>query len=119
RTVDEFGDQRFVEDGVDRVVEAFVALQVRDIVDRPRGQVIEDEHLVAPGEQRLCEVRSDEAGAAGDEYAHVWIPGLGALTDPRSTRRVTPAPSSDAPPGAGQGQWRSARLSILDGPGQT
>ena len=45
--VDHLRQQRFVGDRVDRVGEVGAALQVRDVLDRPGGQVVEDEHLVA------------------------------------------------------------------------
>ena len=34
------------------------------------GEVVDDRHLVAALEQRVDEVRSDEAGSAGDEGTH-------------------------------------------------
>ena len=40
--------------------------QVRDVSKRPGGQVVDDGDLVAPRDQCIREVRSDEASAAGD-----------------------------------------------------
>jgi hypothetical protein len=40
---------------------------VAEVVQRPGGQVVDDRHLVAPGQQRVAERRADEPGAAGDE----------------------------------------------------
>src|SRR5690606_28046756 len=36
----------------------------------PGGEVVEDRHLVAAGDERVDEVRSDEAGSAGYECTH-------------------------------------------------
>jgi hypothetical protein len=35
------------------------------------GQVIHHDHLVAPGQERVGEMGSDEPGPAGHEYPHV------------------------------------------------
>ena len=69
--IDELGQQRLVRDRVDRCSRnPGAALEVRDVVDRPGRQVVEDEHLVAAVEQRVGQVRSDEAGAAGEQCFH-------------------------------------------------
>ena len=74
--VDQLGQQRLVGDAVDRVAEARAALEVLDVLDRARRQVVEDRHLVAGGQQRLGQVRSDEPGPAGDECTHdIQCPG--------------------------------------------
>ena len=42
---------------------------------KPRAQVIQDPHLVAAGNQGLCQVRADEARAASYKKApHQWYP---------------------------------------------
>ena len=41
-----------------------------DVVDAPRRQVVEDEHLVAAAEAGIGEMRPDEAGSARDQNAH-------------------------------------------------
>ena len=58
--IDQLGQQRLVRDGVDGVVELGVRLEVRDVVDRAGGQVVEDEDLVAAIEQRFGQMRPDE-----------------------------------------------------------
>ena len=68
--VDELGEQRLVLDAVDRVVEAGLPLEVRDVVDRSGRQVVEDEDLVAALEERLAQVRPDESGSAGNQHTH-------------------------------------------------
>ena len=45
--IDEFGHQPAVVDAVDGVVVARVRLQVRDVVEAPRGEVVDAEDLVA------------------------------------------------------------------------
>ena len=71
--IDHLRDQRIVEDGIDRVVKIRVALEVCDVVDRSRRQVVERVHRVAVVEQRLGEVRADEARSAGDQNSHLFI----------------------------------------------
>jgi hypothetical protein len=39
---------------------------MRDVVDRPGRQIVEDEDLVALREQRIGKVRADESGATCD-----------------------------------------------------
>jgi hypothetical protein len=46
------------------LVEAGVRLHVLDV---PGRQVVEDDHLVAVGQQPVGDMRADEAGAPGDE----------------------------------------------------
>jgi hypothetical protein len=36
----------------------------------PRREIIDDCHVIVPANQGVDQVRPDEAGAAGDEYAH-------------------------------------------------
>jgi hypothetical protein len=64
--IDELGEQRLVVHRVDEVLEACPPLEMRDVVDGPGRQVVEDEDLMAVLEQRLGQMRSDEARAAGD-----------------------------------------------------
>ena len=65
--VDELADDRPGEHRVDDEVEARVLAQVGDVVDAAGREVVEREDLPALLEQRLAEVRADEAGAAGHE----------------------------------------------------
>src|SRR5206468_3456357 len=65
--VDELVDDRGVEDRVDDEVEVLPRRKVRDVVDRPRREIVERPDLPAVLEQQLREVRADEPGAAGDE----------------------------------------------------
>ena len=46
------------------------AFEMRDVVDRAGGQVVEDRHLVAVAQQSFGEVGSDEPGAAGNQGFH-------------------------------------------------
>lgn len=46
--VDELGEQRLVLNGIHRVMEFRTVLEVQDVVDGSRRQVVEHEHLVAP-----------------------------------------------------------------------
>ena len=71
--IDHLRDQRIVEDRVDGVVETRVGLEVGDVVDRAGRQVVERIDLVAAVEQRLGQVRADEARAAGDQNSHLCI----------------------------------------------
>ncbi len=63
-------------------MEAVVAPEVADVVDAARGEVVEDEHLVAAGQVGLGEVGADETRAARDQDSHdvrglsiAWEPG--------------------------------------------
>ena len=47
-----------------------LALQVVEVRARARREVVEDADLVAAVQQRLGDVRPDEAGAACDEDPH-------------------------------------------------
>ena len=49
--------------------------QVRDVGQVARQQVVDADHREAAIEQRFRQVRSDETGGAGDDYA--WHVGLG------------------------------------------
>src|SRR5580704_1961010 len=75
--------------GVDRVVvaqfdllahvrddelEAVVLEQVRDVLLRPRRQVVEAHHTVPPLDQPITEVRAQEAGAARHHHPAHWRP---------------------------------------------
>ena len=51
---------------------------VGDIGGRSGGHVVEDRNLVAVFKQGITEVRTDETGATGDEYAH-GVKSIGAL----------------------------------------
>jgi hypothetical protein len=52
--------------------------QFFDVAYRPSGKVVDAEDRIAPGEKRFAQVRSEEAGAAGDHYAHDAVPsGVG------------------------------------------
>src|SRR5215211_6411275 len=74
-------------DGVDRTRDedlprdvAFHEVKVRqmyqffDVAYRPSGKVVDADHSIAPGEKGFTQVRSQEAGAAGDQYAHNAVP---------------------------------------------
>ena len=69
--IDQLREQRLVLDGVDEVLESRAPFQVRNVIDRPGREVVEDEDLVPELEQPFGEVRPDEAGAAGNERSHV------------------------------------------------
>ena len=87
--IDELGEHRLVRDGVDGVVELRVRLEVRDVVDRSGRQIVEREDFVAALEQRLGQMRADEARAARYQ-THACIS--------RSSRQVVSAamPSDNA-----------------------
>ena len=80
-----------VLDAPDGVVEVRVALQVLDVVDAARGQIVEDEDLVAARQTGVREVGSDESGAAGDEHTHLGMSlGRSFLGDEHASPAVTP-----------------------------
>src|SRR5579885_1678439 len=91
--VDQLGEQRLVVDRVDEVLESRPPLQVRDVVDRSGRQVVEDQHVVSAREQSLRQMRTDEAGAAGDQRTHAVCPFLNdAIAD--ATSSTSPSPSA-------------------------
>ena len=68
--IDELGEQTLVVDGVDEVLEPGTSLEMRDVVERPGRQVVEDQDLVALREQGVGEVGADEPGSAGNQGTH-------------------------------------------------
>ena len=54
-------------DRLDGEAKAGIAGQVLDVGKRPCRQVIDHRHRVAARQQRFSQMRTDEAGAAGDE----------------------------------------------------
>ena len=71
-------------DGLDLVVEARVRLEVLDVLDAARGEVVDDVHLVAARDVRVGQMRADESRPAGDQHFHGRFPvavPLGPRTD--------------------------------------
>ena len=68
--VDQLAHGRGMMDALDRVMEPGMTAEMPDIVDAPGRQIIEDDHLVAPPEISLGQMRPDETRAAGDQYPH-------------------------------------------------
>jgi hypothetical protein len=67
------------------------------------GEVIDDRDFVTAAEQGIGQVRSDEAGAAGDEYAHGCAVYAGKPDGPGPARRPHHHTSGPAGPAhAGQ-----------------
>ena len=62
------------------------------------GEVVEDGHLVAALDERVDEVRADEAGAAGDESSHA---GRGAAASLRAAGSRVPPPTASVAAHAG------------------
>ncbi len=65
-------------------------MRVRQVLAPAGREVVDDRHVVAPGEERVDEVRPDEAGAACDESLHTAAevssrpgPGRALLRSPR------------------------------------
>ena len=56
-----------LDDVGDDELEVGAVAQVRDVLADARGEVVDRDDLVAAFEQRLAEVRSDEARAARDD----------------------------------------------------
>src|SRR3546814_9261133 len=64
--------------------------QPLDVVDRTGDEVVDGNHLVAAIEQRLAEVRAEEAGPAGDDDASHQLRPMPRYSKPR---RSSPARS--------------------------
>src|SRR5262249_62354263 len=95
-----------------------VALQVLDVVDGPRGEVVQEEDGVPPGEERLREVTAQEAGPAGDERLHREAPRPWGTSRRRfrrsstaSAARLAPRPSTSNRPRALISRRRAASAS--------
>ena len=90
--VHELGDHRVVCGRADRVLEARMALEVADVLDGPRGEVVEHVHGVVMLDKQIAQMRADETRAAGDQEPHgVFTPleGIGGFVAsglPRSRR---------------------------------
>src|SRR5690606_18547919 len=48
--------------------------QVGDVRPASGDEVVDGDHVVAGCQERVTEMRPDEAGAAGDKYAHAMPP---------------------------------------------
>src|SRR4051794_35101295 len=70
RSIDEFRDDRLVGDRVNGVVEFRIVFEVDDVVDRTGRQVVENEHFVAPIEERLGKMAPDESRATSNQDPH-------------------------------------------------
>jgi hypothetical protein len=63
-------EQVGVEDAAEDELDIVAVPQVLDVLQAPGREVVEEDHRVAPREQRVGEVGADEPGSAGDEGAH-------------------------------------------------
>src|ERR1022692_164460 len=70
RFVNQLGNDGVVLDGSDRVLEARVMLEMADVLDRTRGQIVERVHRMILLDQQVAQVRTDEARASGYEESH-------------------------------------------------
>jgi hypothetical protein len=48
-----------------------------EVLAPPGGEVVDHGHLVAPRQQRVDQIRADEAGAAGDQSLHTRADPMG------------------------------------------
>jgi hypothetical protein len=72
--IHQFADRRMIEDRSTNEPEPWIALEMSDVAQGPGRQVVQHHDLVAPSDQSIGEVRTDEPGAAGDEVAHLDLP---------------------------------------------
>src|SRR5439155_19223752 len=99
---DQLVDQRRVEDRADDDAQRRRRAEVRQVVERAGGEVVEEGDLVAVGEQLVGQVRADEPGPPGDQHPH-----RSSLVP---SRAAPPATETDRPPRArfpvaSQQQW--------------
>src|SRR5690606_3630305 len=83
--------------------EVLVTEQMLDVREVAGQQVVHADDLAAVGDQPLTQVRSDEAGAAGDEnsgqrFVHESSGGGKRSPASGSIRSTAPAPRSKRPP---------------------
>src|SRR5262249_51161328 len=93
--IDELGQQAFVFDRINEVLEARTALEMDDILHRARGQIVEHEDTVAHGEHRLCEVRADKACTTRNQRTHSSCPFTTETTASRSSSLKSGRSGSD------------------------
>ena len=68
--VDQVANDAALGDRADRALEARVRVQVLDVLDAARGEIVEHVHTVPARDQQVAEVRADEAGSTRDQEAH-------------------------------------------------
>ena len=68
--VHQLGHRGRVMNALDRVMEPGMPAHVADVVNASGREVVEYEHLLAPLEIGIGQVRPDESRPAGDEHAH-------------------------------------------------
>ena len=52
-------------------LEARMSQERRDIAARSGEEIVDAEYVVSPRDQAFAQMRADEAGSAGDQYAAV------------------------------------------------
>jgi hypothetical protein len=67
----ELGDERFVGDRADVMLEVGPSDQVLDVGEAAGRQVVEDDDVCTVREQPFGQMRADEPGASGDQDFHV------------------------------------------------
>jgi len=70
RAVDHLRQQVLVLDGIDHVVEAFAWLEVLDVIDAARREIVEDVNLLALAQKFFGKMAADESGATGDQRSN-------------------------------------------------
>jgi hypothetical protein len=65
--VDQFGDKLAILDVVEVILHPVERLEVPDVVHAARGKIVEQDDVVAAIEQALRKMRTNEAGAAGNQ----------------------------------------------------
>src|SRR6185436_18138978 len=67
--IDQFGSDGMIVNTVDRVMKTGMTFEVLNVLDRARGQIIYDIHLIATLNIGITQMRSDETGATCDKYS--------------------------------------------------
>jgi hypothetical protein len=65
--VDEFRNQLAILDIVEVIFHAFGRFQMADVVHTTSRKIVEQDHAIAAIKQSLCQMRTDEAGAASNQ----------------------------------------------------
>ena len=71
--IDPFRQHRLVVHRIDHVMKFRMPLQRLNIVDPPRGEIVDDKHLVSPLQQLFRQMRPYEPCTTGDQRARIGI----------------------------------------------
>jgi hypothetical protein len=72
--IDQFRGYRLVTNALDGVMKAGMILQMPNVFNAARGQIVNDENLIAALQTCVRKMRSNKACPARNQYSQVKIP---------------------------------------------